>query len=67
VVRAAAAESTGLHYYDEAPAGPENPGDPERELLIASIDEADTRGPAPRGRAGRIAAEQDRPGARETV
>ncbi len=27
-VRAAAAESTGLHYYDEAPAGPENPGDP---------------------------------------
>jgi transcriptional regulator with XRE-family HTH domain len=39
VVRAAAAESTGLHYYDQAPAGPENPGDPERELLIASIDE----------------------------
>jgi transcriptional regulator with XRE-family HTH domain len=39
VVRAAAAESTGLHYYDEAPAGRENPGDPERELLIASIDE----------------------------
>ena len=38
-VRAAAAQSTGLHYYDEAPAGPENPGDPERELLIASIDE----------------------------
>ena len=38
-VRAAAAESTGLHYYDEAPSGPENPGDPERELLIASIDE----------------------------
>ena len=38
-VRSAAAESTGLHYYDEAPAGPENPGDPERELLIASIDE----------------------------
>jgi transcriptional regulator with XRE-family HTH domain len=38
-VRAAAAESTGLHYYDQAPAGPENPGDPERELLIASIDE----------------------------
>ena len=24
-VRTAAAESTGLHYYDEAPAGPENP------------------------------------------
>jgi transcriptional regulator with XRE-family HTH domain len=39
VVRAAAAESTGLHYYDEPTAGPENPGDPERELLIASIDE----------------------------
>ncbi len=39
-VRAAAAASTGLHYYNEAtPAGPENPGDPERELLIASIDE----------------------------
>ena len=38
-VRAAAAESTGLHYYDQAPAGPEHPGDPERELLIASIDE----------------------------
>ena len=38
-VRAAAAESTGLHYYDEVPAGREHPGDPERELLIASIDE----------------------------
>ncbi|HEY6311275.1 MAG TPA: helix-turn-helix transcriptional regulator, partial [Streptosporangiaceae bacterium] len=38
-VRAAAAESTGLHYYDQAPAGPRAPGDPERELLIASIDE----------------------------
>ena len=38
-VRAAAAESTGLHYYDEAPAEQENPGDRERELLIASIDE----------------------------
>ncbi|HEY1321479.1 MAG TPA: helix-turn-helix transcriptional regulator [Streptosporangiaceae bacterium] len=38
-VRAAAAASTGLHYYDEAPGEPENPGDPERELLIASIDE----------------------------
>lgn len=38
-VRAAAAASTGLHYYDEAPAAPEGPGDPERELLIASIDE----------------------------
>ena len=40
-VRAAAAESAGLHYYDEPPAGPARggPGDPERELLIASIDE----------------------------
>jgi transcriptional regulator with XRE-family HTH domain len=38
-VRAAAAEATGLHYYDEFPAGQENPGDRERELLIASIDE----------------------------
>jgi len=38
-VRAAAAESTGLHYYDEVPAGRAQAGDPERELLIASIDE----------------------------
>jgi transcriptional regulator with XRE-family HTH domain len=38
-VRAAAAESTGMHYYDEATARPQNPGDGERELLIASIDE----------------------------
>jgi transcriptional regulator with XRE-family HTH domain len=38
-VRAAAAESTGLHYYDEAPAGRDHSGDRERELLIASIDE----------------------------
>ena len=38
-VRAAAAESTGLHYYDQAPAGREAPADRERELLIASIDE----------------------------
>ena len=38
-VRTAAAESTGLHYYDQAPAGQEGPGDPDRELLIASIDE----------------------------
>jgi transcriptional regulator with XRE-family HTH domain len=37
-VRAAAAESTGLHYYDNAP-GQEQPDDQERELLIASIDE----------------------------
>jgi len=40
VVRAAAAESTGLHYYDDqAPAGQQVPGDRERDLLIASIDE----------------------------
>jgi transcriptional regulator with XRE-family HTH domain len=39
VVRAAAAESTGLHYYDEAASGRQDPDDPERELLIASIDE----------------------------
>jgi transcriptional regulator with XRE-family HTH domain len=40
-VRAAAAESTGLHYYDEPPAGAARAaaGDQERELLIASIDE----------------------------
>jgi transcriptional regulator with XRE-family HTH domain len=38
-IRAAAAESTGLHYYDDVSAAPEHPGDPERELLIASIDE----------------------------
>jgi transcriptional regulator with XRE-family HTH domain len=39
LVRTAAAESTGLHYYDEAPSGPGQPGDQERDLLIASIDE----------------------------
>ena len=39
VVRTAAAESTGLHYYDQAPAGQQSLGDRERELLIASIDE----------------------------
>jgi transcriptional regulator with XRE-family HTH domain len=40
-VRAAAAESTGLHYYEEPPAeaGGGEPGDQERQLLIASIDE----------------------------
>ncbi len=40
-VRAAAAESTGMHYYDQPAAGPDRgaPGDQERELLIASIDE----------------------------
>ena len=39
VVRIAAAESTGLHYYDQAPAGRQSRDDRERELLIASIDE----------------------------
>ena len=38
-VRAAAAESTGLHYYDEFTDDREHPVDPEREILIASIDE----------------------------
>ena len=38
-VRAAAAESTGLHYYDEPPSRRQGLGDQERELLIASIDE----------------------------
>ena len=43
-VRAAAAESTGMHYYDAPPAEPRRgvPGDTERELLIASIDELST-------------------------
>jgi len=39
VVRIAAAESTGLHYYDQVPAGQQSQDDQERELLIASIDE----------------------------
>lgn len=39
VVRSAAAESTGLHYYDDEPGSPGPAGDPERDLLIASIDE----------------------------
>jgi transcriptional regulator with XRE-family HTH domain len=39
VVRTAAAESTGLHYYNQAPAGRQRQDDRERELLIASIDE----------------------------
>ena len=39
VVRAAAAESAGLHYYDEAAAGAPGTGDQEPDLLIASIDE----------------------------
>jgi transcriptional regulator with XRE-family HTH domain len=39
VVRAAATESTGLHYYDEPPPGRPGPVDQERDLLIAGIDE----------------------------
>jgi transcriptional regulator with XRE-family HTH domain len=39
VVRTAAAESTGLHYYDQASARQQSRADRERELLIASIDE----------------------------
>ena len=38
-VRAAAAESTGMHYYDGVPAGHHDHDDEERKLLIASIDE----------------------------
>jgi transcriptional regulator with XRE-family HTH domain len=39
-VRAAAAESTGLHYYGQPHSGGQGgAGDSERELLIASIDE----------------------------
>ena len=39
MVRTTAAESTGLHYYDEEPSGQRQSGDQERDLLIASIDE----------------------------
>jgi transcriptional regulator with XRE-family HTH domain len=39
MVRAAAAESTGLHYYDEPPSDRRRSGDQGRDLLIASIDE----------------------------
>ena len=38
-VRAAAAESTGLHYYDEALGRQRPAGDRETELLIGRIDE----------------------------
>ena len=38
-VRAAAAESTGLHYYDEAGGEQRQVSDRDRDLLIASIDE----------------------------
>jgi transcriptional regulator with XRE-family HTH domain len=64
-VRAAAAESTGLHYYDEAPTGPDHPADPERELLIASIDELspeDLRHVAALVKSLRQKASQDRAG-----
>jgi hypothetical protein len=39
VVRAAAAESTALHYYDQAPGLRGRPGDRERERLVDSIGE----------------------------
>src|ERR1700729_4546163 len=39
VVRQAAAESTGLHYYDDELGGADPVGDPGPDLLIASIDE----------------------------
>ena len=39
VVRAAAAESAGLHYYDTPAPAPARSADAGRELLIASIDE----------------------------
>jgi transcriptional regulator with XRE-family HTH domain len=39
LVRAAAAESTGLYYYDEPPSGRHRPADQERDLLIASIND----------------------------
>lgn len=39
VVRAAAAESAGLHYYEGAAPGEREPADSERDLLVASIDE----------------------------
>jgi hypothetical protein len=39
VVRSAAAESTGLHYYDDELGGVNATGDPDRDLLVASIDE----------------------------
>jgi len=38
-VRGAAAQSTGLHYYDDAGSGHRDSTDQERDLLIASIDE----------------------------
>jgi transcriptional regulator with XRE-family HTH domain len=38
-VRAAAASSTGLHYYDAGSSEQRQASDQERDLLIASIDE----------------------------
>jgi transcriptional regulator with XRE-family HTH domain len=40
-VRAAVAESAGLHYYEQAPGDRQDSGDadPDRDLVIASIDE----------------------------
>jgi transcriptional regulator with XRE-family HTH domain len=38
VVRAAAADSTGMHYYDGTPARHYDHDDQEREVLIASIE-----------------------------
>lgn len=37
-LRAAAAESTALHYYDQAPGKQGHAGDREKELLIDSIN-----------------------------
>ena len=62
-VRAAAAESTGLHYYDEVPGRAGAPGRPGAGTPDRQHRRADARGPASRGRAGRIAAEQDFAGA----
>jgi transcriptional regulator with XRE-family HTH domain len=39
MVRTAAADSTGLHYYDDGPGDRDEPADRQRDLLIASIDE----------------------------
>lgn len=39
MVRAAAAESTGLHYYEQAWGDLQDPVDPDQHLLIGSIDE----------------------------
>jgi transcriptional regulator with XRE-family HTH domain len=38
-LRAAAAESTALHYYDQAPGTQGHAGDRERERLADSIDQ----------------------------